>query len=73
MVMGIPDPEAPVEVFVGVSEGTGHAMLVQRLEGEKRTVALVGRSLSNYELGRPPLEQKLAVARWALHRCRRFT
>lgn len=36
-------------------------------------VALVSRSLTEYEKKRPPLEQKLHVARWALHRCRRFT
>lgn len=36
-------------------------------------MALVSRALTPYEGGRPPLEQKLYMARWALHRCRRFT
>ena len=36
-------------------------------------VALVGRALTAYEQGRSPLERKLHLARWALHRCRRFT
>ena len=36
-------------------------------------IALVSRSLTEYEKKRPPLEQKLHIARWALHRCRRFT
>jgi hypothetical protein len=34
---------------------------------------MVSRDLTNYEMKRPPLEQKLHLARWALHRCRRFT
>ncbi len=38
-----------------------------------RVVALVSRALTEYEKKRPPLEQKLHLARWALHRCRRFT
>lgn len=29
--------------------------------------------MTAYEAKRPPLEQELHVARWALHRCRRFT
>lgn len=38
-----------------------------------RVVGLVSRTLTNYELGRPPLERKLHLIRWALYRCRRFT
>ena len=49
-------------------------MITQVQEAEEtKVVALVSRSLTNYEMGRPPLEQKLHIARWALHRCRRFT
>jgi hypothetical protein len=36
-------------------------------------VGLVSRMLTTYELSRPPLERKLHLVRWALHKCRRFT
>ena len=34
---------------------------------------MVSRSLTDYEMKRSYLEQKLYIAGWALHRCRRFT
>jgi hypothetical protein len=34
---------------------------------------MVSRALTGYELKRTALEQKLYIAGWALHRCRRFT
>ena len=34
---------------------------------------MISRSLTNFEKKRAPLEQKLYIIGWALHRCRRFT
>lgn len=74
LTLAIADPYAPMHVYVSTSPTTGMVMITQVLDlGETRVVALVSRSLTAYEAGRPPLEQKLHIVRWALHRCRRFT
>lgn len=73
LTLAIANPDEPIHVFVDVGAGVGMGMLAQDLGGDRRAVALVSRSLTAYEAGRPPLEQKLHLARWALHRCRRFT
>lgn len=72
--LAIADPHAPLQLAVSVGPETGMAVMTQQqADGEVRVVALVSRALSEYEKKRPPLEQKLHLARWALHRCRRFT
>lgn len=57
-----------------MSERCGLVILTQAgLGTQVKIVGMVSRSLTPYEQGRPPLEQKLHMARWALHKCRRFT
>ena len=74
LTLAIADPHAPLQMYVATSEETGMAVMTQhKADGEVRVVALVSRSLTPYEAGRPDLERRLHIARWALHRCRRFT
>ena len=48
-------------------------MTHQQTDGTVQVIALVSRALTAYEAKRPLVEQRLHIARWALHRCRRFT
>lgn len=74
LTLTIANPYAPMQVYVSTGPATGMVMITQTLEHETtHVVALVSRSLTAYEASRPPLEQKLHIARWALHRCIRFT
>ena len=74
LTLAVADPHKPMEIGVSVGAETGMAVITQaQSDGKVRVIALVSRSLTIYEKKRPPLEQKLHIARWALHRCRRFT
>jgi hypothetical protein len=73
LTLATADPYAPMDVYVSVGTDTGLAMLTQTMGKETRVIALVSRSLTPFEQKRSGLEQKLYVAGWALHRCRRFT
>lgn len=74
ITLAMADPYGPMDVFVSVGTDTGLAIITQHDPGgATRVVALISRGLTAYEKNRPPLEQKLHIARWALHRCRRFT
>lgn len=74
LTLAVADPHSPMELYVSVGAATGLVVITQASQwGEVRVIALVGRGLTDYEAQRPPLEQKLHMAAWALHRCRRFT
>lgn len=74
LTLAIADPYQPMDVYISVGRDTGLAMITQQgPNGRIRVIALVSRGLTNYEKKRPPLEQKLYIASWAVHRCRRFT
>jgi RNase H-like domain found in reverse transcriptase len=73
LTLATADPYGPMDVYVSVGSESGLAMITQRVGGEVRVIALVSRSLTSFEKKRTGLEQRLYIAGWALHRCRRFT
>jgi hypothetical protein len=73
LTLATADPYAPMDVYVSVGDESGLAMLTQLAGNEVRVIALVSRSLTSFEQKRTGLEQRLYIAGWALHRCRRFT
>ena len=61
-------------MYVATGPGSGMAVMTQQqADGTVRVIALVSRALTPYESKRPLVEQRLHIALWALHRCRRFT